>query len=308
MQLTRQQDKSQRGQGGQHINRPHRACPNRHKQPSGCVCSMRKGDPLMAHYIESHPVHANENLTTFFPSAVCCDCGHWSFNRVCAKRHRSMKHRDAITHPPKEHSPNGGEGADSAAQTLVQPLAREELEAGEDSANNFFAALSASTTQTAVAVPEPPAAGTTSNLALATFTSTAPASVNPVPVASASVVPPSDIAASIASSTDARVTLLQTNTNAFNCPDADAIAKTPNPDLTTNLSSGLLLGPTETHHAQNTKRQSPLSRTAARQRKKQELLSRDKSTVHHAVYGGIRDITCKYRGANTRSLKRRCGP
>ncbi|EDQ86704.1 uncharacterized protein MONBRDRAFT_38323 [Monosiga brevicollis MX1] len=179
-----------------------------------------------------------------------------------------------IDPPHQEHSPNGGEGADSAAQTLVQPLAREELEAGEDSANNFFAALSASTTQTAVAVPEPPAAGTTSNLALATFTSTAPASVNPVPVASASVVPPSDIAASIASSTDARVTLLQTNTNAFNCPDADAIAKTPNPDLTTNLSSGLLLGPTETHHAQNTKRQSPLSRTAARQRKKQELLSR----------------------------------
>ena len=195
-----------------------------------------------------------------------------------------------IDPPHQEHSPNGGEGADSAAQTLVQPLAREELEAGEDSAleagedsalearedsaNNFFAALSASTTQTAVAVPEPPAAGATSNLALATFTSTAPASVNPVPVASASVVPPSDIAASIASSTDARVTLLQTNTNAFNCPAADAIAKTPNPDLTTNLSSGLLLGPTETHHAQNTKRQSPLSRTAARQRKKQELLSR----------------------------------
>ena len=70
----------------------------------GCVCSMRKGDPLMAHYIESHPEHANENLTTFFPSAVCCDCGHWSFNRVCAKRHRSMKHRDAITHPPKVSS------------------------------------------------------------------------------------------------------------------------------------------------------------------------------------------------------------
>ena len=179
-----------------------------------------------------------------------------------------------IDPPHQEHSPNGGEGADSAAQTLVQPLALEELEAGEDSANDFLAALSASTTQTAVAVPEPPAAGTTSNLALATFTSTAPASVNPVPVASASVVPPSDIAASIASSTDARVTLLQTNTNAFNCPAADVIAKTPNPDLTTNLSSGLLLGPTETHHAQNTKRQSPLSRTAARQRKKQELLSR----------------------------------
>ena len=77
-----------------------------------------------------------------------------------------------IDPPHQEHSPNGGEGADSAAQTLVQPLAREELEAGEDSANNFLAALSASTTQTAAAVPEPTVAGTTSNLALATFTST----------------------------------------------------------------------------------------------------------------------------------------
>ncbi|EDQ87828.1 uncharacterized protein MONBRDRAFT_9718 [Monosiga brevicollis MX1] len=83
----------------------------------GCVCSMRKGDPLMAHYIESHPVHANENLTTFFPSAVCCDCGHWSFNRVCAKRHRSMKHRDAITHPPKVTSPPCTTPSTAASET-----------------------------------------------------------------------------------------------------------------------------------------------------------------------------------------------